>query len=196
MLLLTSPFPNKAGTFQQGCAKGLKKNKKVNKQRVACNKIIWFIRDGFLIFSVGSPTGLSPSWTPGFCARGHFLLPTWACLHEYRDALKSRPWRGKLRRRQGFPVQPTFSPSSELHSSVYKTTHLFYFLILFYYFFIQQVLIVIYFIHISVYMSIPISQFIPPPTPTPPLSPFVSICLFSTSVSVSALQTSSSVPFF
>ena len=38
---------------------------------------------------------------------------------------------------------------------------------------------VIYFIHISVYMSIPISQFIPPPFP-----PLVSIRLFSMSVSL------------
>ena len=41
--------------------------------------------------------------------------------------------------------------------------------------------LVIYFIHISVYMSIPISQFIPPPPPFPPL---VSICLFSMSMSL------------
>ena len=51
--------------------------------------------------------------------------------------------------------------------------------------FIQQVLI-IYFIHISVYMSIPISQFItpPPPPPTPRFPALVSICLFSTSGSL------------
>ena len=47
-------------------------------------------------------------------------------------------------------------------------------------------LLVIYFIHISVYMSIPISQFIPPPPPPPPrhFPPLVSIHLFSTSVSL------------
>ena len=57
--------------------------------------------------------------------------------------------------------------------------------------------LVIYFIHISVYMSIPISQFIPPPPPPPcRFPPLVSIRLFSTSVSISALQTCSSVPFF
>ena len=46
-------------------------------------------------------------------------------------------------------------------------------------------LLVIHFIHISVYMSIPISQFIPPPPPSPPrcFPPLVSIRLFSTSVS-------------
>ena len=49
-------------------------------------------------------------------------------------------------------------------------------------FFIHQVLWVIYFIHISVYMSIPISQFISPRTPRFP--PLVSIRLFSTSVSL------------
>ena len=49
--------------------------------------------------------------------------------------------------------------------------------------FIQEAL-VIYFIHISVYMSIPISPFIPPPPPPlhPSYPPLVSICLFSTSV--------------
>ena len=51
------------------------------------------------------------------------------------------------------------------------------------YFFIQQVLI--NFIHIIVYMSIPISQFIPPPPPPPHgFPPLMSICLFSTSVSL------------
>ena len=49
--------------------------------------------------------------------------------------------------------------------------------------------LVIYFIHSSVYMSIPISQFIPP---HPPL---VSICLFSKSLYF-CLQIGSSVPFF
>ena len=51
---------------------------------------------------------------------------------------------------------------------------------------------VISFIHSSIYASTPISQFIPPP-----LSTSVSVSLFSTSVvSISALQVSSSVPFF
>ena len=45
-----------------------------------------------------------------------------------------------------------------------------FFLILFIYFLYSRFLLVIYFIHISVYMSIPISQFIPPPPP-PLLSP-------------------------
>ena len=47
----------------------------------------------------------------------------------------------------------------------------FYF-ILFYLFFIQQFLLVTYFIHISVYMSIPISQFIPPPPPPTTFRPW------------------------
>ena len=64
------------------------------------------------------------------------------------------------------------------------------------FFLYSRFLLVIHFIHISVYMSIPISQFITPPSPFPPLSPlgvhtfFLYFC-----VSVSALQTGSSVPF-
>ena len=46
----------------------------------------------------------------------------------------------------------------------------------------SRFLLVIHFIHISVYMSIPISQFITPPPPSH-FPPLVSICLFSTSVS-------------
>ena len=53
--------------------------------------------------------------------------------------------------------------------------------------------LVIYFIHSSVYMSIPISQFIPPP----PLSPLgVHTFVLYVCVSFSALQIGSSVPFF
>ena len=51
--------------------------------------------------------------------------------------------------------------------------------------------LVIYFIPSSVFMSIPISKFIPLSLP-----PLVSVHLFSTSVSISALQIGSSVPFF
>ena len=58
----------------------------------------------------------------------------------------------------------------------------FFELLNFIYFFLQQVLIVIHFIHISVYVSIPISQFNTPPPPCN-FSPLVSIRLFSTSVS-------------
>ena len=58
----------------------------------------------------------------------------------------------------------------------------------------SRFLLVIYFIHISVYMSIPISQFIPPP---PPLSPLgVHMFVLYICLSISALQTGSSVPFF
>ena len=55
----------------------------------------------------------------------------------------------------------------------------------FFFFIYSRFLLVIHFIHISVYMSIPISQFKPPP-PLPPCSfpPLVSIRLFSTSVSL------------
>ena len=72
---------------------------------------------------------------------------------------------------------------------------LFLFFDLYFIFLYTRFLLVICFIHVSVYMSIPISQLILPPPP-PPLSPlgvytfFLYIC-----VSISALQTSSSVPF-
>ena len=61
----------------------------------------------------------------------------------------------------------------------------------------SRFLLVIHFIHIIVYMSIPISQFITPPPPTrrhcfPPL---VSTFVLYICVSISALQTGSSVPF-
>ena len=56
------------------------------------------------------------------------------------------------------------------------------FVFVFYYY--SRFLLVIYFIHISVYMSLPISQFIPPTPPSTPLSPLVFIHLFSTSVSL------------
>ena len=61
----------------------------------------------------------------------------------------------------------------------------------------SRFLLVIHFIHISVYMSIPISQFIPPPPPPPPpLSPLgVHTFVLYICVSISALQTGSSVPF-
>ena len=48
----------------------------------------------------------------------------------------------------------------------------------------SRFLLVINFIHISVYMSIPIAQLITPPPPHPcRFPPLMSICLFSTSVS-------------
>ena len=63
------------------------------------------------------------------------------------------------------------------------------------YFLYSRSLLVIYFIHISVYMSIPISQFITPPHL--PLSPLgVHTFVLYICVSTSALQTGSSVPFF
>ena len=62
-----------------------------------------------------------------------------------------------------------------------NTKELFLNFILFLY---SRFLLVIYFIHISVYMSIPISQFIPTPPPSPCFPPLVSIHLFSTSVTL------------
>ena len=61
---------------------------------------------------------------------------------------------------------------------------LFHFLVFFFFYMRYNLfLLVIYFIHISVYMSIPISQFIPPPTRPafPPWYPFVyslHLCLY------------------
>ena len=61
----------------------------------------------------------------------------------------------------------------------------------------SRFLLVIYYIHISVYMSVPISQFIPPPPTSSPLSPLgVHMFVLYIGVSISALQTGSSVPFF
>ena len=64
--------------------------------------------------------------------------------------------------------------------------YLFFFEFLnFIYFLYSRFLLAIYFIHISVYMSIPISQFIPPPPPplisVPPWCPYVCslhLCLY------------------
>ena len=55
----------------------------------------------------------------------------------------------------------------------------FYFIFLY-----SRFLLIIHFIHISVYMSIPISQFIAPPPPPCHIPPLVSILLFSTYVSL------------
>ena len=58
-----------------------------------------------------------------------------------------------------------------------------YFLFIEFYFIYSRFLLVIHFIHISVYMSNPVSQFIPPPPPAPPHFPLlVPIRLFSTPV--------------
>ena len=65
---------------------------------------------------------------------------------------------------------------------VWGYTSFFFFNIIFLY---SRFLLVIYFIHISVYMSIPISQFIPtPPPPAPTFLPWCPYVLFSTSVSL------------
>ena len=60
---------------------------------------------------------------------------------------------------------------------------MFYFFEFYFIFLYNRFLLVIYFIHISVYMSTPISKFIPlPPTPPPHFPHFGSTCLLSTSV--------------
>ena len=69
----------------------------------------------------------------------------------------------------------------------FKTVILFFFEFLYFILFIflySRFLLVIHFIHISVYMSIPISQFIPPPHHHHHFPPLVSIHLFSASVSL------------
>ena len=60
-----------------------------------------------------------------------------------------------------------------------------FFRILFYFIFLyNRFLLVISFIHISVYMSNRVAQFVTPPPPSPHrFPPLVSICLFSASVS-------------
>ena len=66
----------------------------------------------------------------------------------------------------------------------------------FIYFLYSRFLLVIYFIHISVYMSNPIPQFNPPPPPPCHFLPGVHTFVLYICVSISALQTGSSVPFF
>ena len=62
----------------------------------------------------------------------------------------------------------------DVHVFVFFLIFEFYFIYLFLY---SRFLLVIYFIHISVLMSIPISQFIPPPSPPRHFPPLVSIRL-------------------
>ena len=83
--------------------------------------------------------------------------PQWPCLIS--------PW----------PVAPVIASP---HFFFFKN---FFDLILFIFLY-SRFLLVINFIHISVYMSIPISQFIPPHPPPCRFPPLVSIHLFSTSV--------------
>ena len=65
-----------------------------------------------------------------------------------------------------------------------KVNNTLFFLELYFIFLYSRFLLVIHFIHISVYMSIPISQFITPPPASPRrFPPLVSIRLFSTYVS-------------
>ena len=60
----------------------------------------------------------------------------------------------------------------------------------------SRFLLVINFIHISVYMSIPVAQFITPPPPPPAASPLgVHTFVLYICVSISSLQTGSSLPF-
>ena len=76
-----------------------------------------------------------------------------------------------------------YKHSSQVTPSFFKFSYLFYFFE-FYFIFIQQVLISYLFYTISVYMSIPISQFITPPPPPRHFPPLEAIRLFSPSVSI------------
>ena len=78
-------------------------------------------------------------------------------------------------------------PASHLHHPIS-----FFFGILFIFLY-SRFLLVIYFIHIGIYMSIPISQFMPPPQPLLPLSP---LGVHTFVLYICALQTSSSLPIF
>ena len=92
-----------------------------------------------------------------------------------------------------YPMYMYFNNSCSWFCSFYLTLCLqiifflffcFFFEFYFIYILYNRFLLVINFIHISVYMSIPISQFITPPAPSPcRFPPLVSIRLFSTSVS-------------
>ena len=64
-----------------------------------------------------------------------------------------------------------------------KCIYTFFLNLILFIFLYSRFLLVIHFIHISVYMSIPVSQFITPPPPDRHFHPLVSIHLFSTSVS-------------
>ena len=79
--------------------------------------------------------------------------------------------------------EPTWEGSGKASDGRHRWPDFFFFLnFIFFYFLCSRFLLVIYFIHISVYMSIPISQFIPPPPPAfPPWCPCVCslhLCLY------------------
>ena len=80
-----------------------------------------------------------------------------------------------------------------LNFSSYNSVQIFYFFFLFllnFIFLYSRFLLVIHFIHISVYMSIPISHFITPPPPPLPLSSLgVHTFVLYICVSISVLQT-------
>ena len=81
------------------------------------------------------------------------------------------------RARKSRPESKLYWVQGTMHCVKWFTDVIFYFLY-------SRFLLVIHFIHISVYMSIPIAQFITPPPPRPHRFPrLVSIHLFSTSVS-------------
>ena len=83
-------------------------------------------------------------------------------------------------------ASPPFLPPPHIHTTTVnsnKVTALFLKNLILFTYLYSRFLLVISFIHISVYMSIPITQFMTTPPHPPPLPPLVFIRLFSTSVS-------------
>ena len=117
----------------------------------------------------------SVSWRPRK-AGGTVSVPIWRPENWGADDVKSRS-ESKDQRTKSISVreQEKMPVKQRLNLSFF---HLFFFLY-------SKFFLVINFIHISVYMSVPIAQFSTPPSPPHPrgFPPLVSIHLFSTSVS-------------
>ena len=95
---------------------------------------------------------------------------------------QSHLWKTQIPHSQGNRLPPLWSPG-ELRALLALLSFFLNFRILFILLY-SRFLLVIHFIHISVYMSIPISQFITPPPLPHHFPPLVSIRLFSTSGSL------------
>ena len=95
-------------------------------------------------------------WSAGYCSAG--------CCHPAAH----RP-------------MPTSLPINLSGAQTAADLFFFFFFLNFIYFLYSRFLLVIYFIHISVYMSMPISQFITPPPPRPPPLSLLGVHLFFSS---------------
>ena len=138
----------------------------------------------FIIFLLRTLILTLFSWTIENNNNGTSLVVQWLRLH----APNAR----------GLGSIPGLGTRSLMPQEYFLFYFIYFYFILFYfiYFLYSRSLLVINFIHISVYMSIPISQFITLPPP-PPLSPLgVHTFVLYICVSISALRTGSSVPFF